>query len=96
LTSKLTGWHVDIDAEAIQAMGFEEKVAAAVAQVATIPGISPDEASVLVHCGFHTLDELAAADANDLAAMPGLQERAPAIVEAVRAEVAKRSGGGTQ
>src|SRR6187455_782240 len=27
LTSKLTGWHVDIEAEAILAMGFEEKVA---------------------------------------------------------------------
>src|SRR5438874_8911861 len=51
LTSKLTGWHVDIDAEAVQAMGFEEKVAAAVAQVAAIPGITPEEASVLVHCG---------------------------------------------
>src|SRR5438874_8483056 len=51
LTSKLTGWHVDIDAEALQAMGFEEKVAAAVAQVAAIPGITPEEASVLVHCG---------------------------------------------
>src|ERR1044071_951805 len=52
LTSKLTGWHVDIEAEAVQAMGFEEKVAAAVAQLAAIPGITPEEASVLVHCGL--------------------------------------------
>jgi transcription termination/antitermination protein NusA len=92
LTSKLTGWHVDIDAEAVQLMGFEEKVAAAVAQVATIPGITPEEASVLVHCGFHTLDELSSAEASDLAEMPGLAERAQGIVDAIRAEVARRGG----
>jgi transcription termination/antitermination protein NusA len=96
LTSKLTGWHVDIDAEAVQAMGFEEKVAQAVATVAAIPGITPEEANVLVHCGFHTLDELSSAEATDLAEMPGLAERAEAIVGAIRAEVAKRAGGGAQ
>src|SRR5687768_8550500 len=92
LTSKLTGWHVDIDAEAVQLMGFEEKVAQAVAQVAQIPGITPEEASVLVHCGFHTLDELSSAEASDLAEMPGLAERAQGIVDAIRAEVARRGG----
>jgi N utilization substance protein A len=92
LTSKLTGWHVDIDAEAVQTMGFEEKVAAAVAQVAAIPGISRDEASVLVHCGFHTMDELLSAEANDLEEMPGLAGRGEAIVTAIRAEAEKRGG----
>jgi len=94
LTSKLTGWHVDIDAEAVQAMGFEQKVAAAVAQVAAIPGITPEEANLLVHYGFHTLDELMSAEAGDLADMPGLGERAQAIVEAIRAESARRGAGG--
>src|SRR3954467_8437176 len=90
LTSKLTGWHVDIDAEAVQAIGFEEKVAAAVAQVAAIPGITPEEANLLVHFGFHTLEELVSAEATDLAEMPGLAERAAGIVDAIRAEVARR------
>ena len=94
LTSKLTGWHVDIDAEAVQAMGFEQKVAAAVAQVAAIPGITPEEANLLVHYGFHTLDELMSAEAGDLADMPGLGERAQVIVEAIRAESARRGAGG--
>src|ERR1044071_4304073 len=94
LTSKLTGWHVDIEAEAVMAMGFEEKVAAAVAQVAAIPGITPEEANLLVHFGFHTLDELSSAEASDLAEMPGLAERAQAIVDAIRAEVARRAGAG--
>lgn len=96
LTSKLTGWHVDIEAEAVQLVGFEEKVAAAVAQVAAIPGISQDEANVLVHCGFHTLDELASAEASDLAEMPGLKDRAEGIVAAVRAELARRNEGGSK
>src|SRR6478752_1313653 len=96
LTSKLTGWHVDIEAEALQAMGFEEKVAAAVAQVAAIPGITPEEANLLVHFGFHTLEELSSAEATDLAEMPGLGERAQGIVDAIRAEVARRAGGGAQ
>src|SRR5215510_938088 len=56
LTSKLTGWQVDIEAEQVATMGFAEKVAQAVATVAAIPGITQDEANVLVHCGFHTLD----------------------------------------
>jgi len=96
LTSKLTGWHVDIEAETVQSMGFEEKVAQAVATVAAIPGITSDEASFLVHGGFHSLDELASADAADLAQFPGLADRAEAIVAAIRAEMARRSGGGTQ
>ncbi len=44
LTSKLTGWHVDIEHEAVVTMGFEEKVAQAVEAVASIPGISQDTA----------------------------------------------------
>src|SRR5215510_12689626 len=39
LTSKLTGWQVDIEAEQIVTKGFEEKVAEAVESLAAIPGI---------------------------------------------------------
>lgn len=92
LTSKLTGWHVDIEPEPVQSMGFEEKVAQAAAAIAAIPGISMEEATVLVHRGFHTIDELMSAEASDLADMPELAGRAEAIVEAVRAEAARRGG----
>ena len=44
LTSKLTGWHVDIEPEAVVRIGFEEKVAQAVEAVASIPGISNEQA----------------------------------------------------
>src|SRR6476660_3984244 len=91
LTSKLTGWHVDIEAEALQAMGFEEKVAAAVAQVATIPGITMEEADVLVHHGLTRLEDLLQADVSDLAGIPQLGEQAATILEAARAEGNRRT-----
>src|SRR5213076_1609946 len=40
LTSKLTGWQVDIEAEHVAVFGFEEKVAQAVQAIASIPGIT--------------------------------------------------------
>jgi N utilization substance protein A len=91
LTSKLTGWQVDIDAEqTAAALGFEEKVALAVEAVAAIPGITPEQANILVHAGLTSLEDLASADATDLAAIPGLGESAATILEAARAEAARR------
>src|SRR5690606_27855780 len=52
LTSKLTGWHVDIEPEEVTTMGFEEKVAQAVDAIAVIPGIPREQADILVHRGF--------------------------------------------
>src|SRR5688500_16487230 len=65
LTSKLTGWQVDIEAEPIVRMGFEEKVAEAVQSLAAIPGITAEQANVLVHAGFLSLEDLLQADVDD-------------------------------
>src|SRR5437773_2559349 len=56
LTSKLTGWQVDIEAEHVAVMGFEEKMAQAVQALAAIPGITPEQASVLVKNGLTSLE----------------------------------------
>src|ERR1051325_2097205 len=56
LTSKLTGWQVDIEAEQIKAMGFEEKIARTVQALAAIPGISEEHAHALVHHGLTSLE----------------------------------------
>src|SRR6266700_345683 len=42
LTSKLTGWQVDIEAEHVATIGFEEKMAQAVQSLAAISGISQE------------------------------------------------------
>src|SRR5436190_4809123 len=66
LTSKLTGWHVDIEPEQVATMGFEEKVAQAVSAIAAIPGVTQEQADILVHRGFLSLEDLLQAEYNDL------------------------------
>jgi len=91
LTSKLTGWQVDIEPEVVVTKGFEEKVAEAVGLLAAIPGISREQADVLVHHGLTRLEDLLQADVSDLAGIPKLGDQAAAIMEAARAEVARRT-----
>jgi N utilization substance protein A len=91
LTSKLTGWQVDIEAEVVVTKGFEEKVAEAVESLAAIPGISREQADVLVHHGLTRLEDLLQADVSDLAGIPQLGDQASAIMEAARAEAARRT-----
>ena len=90
LTSKLTGWQVDIEAEHVVTIGFEEKVALAVQAIAAIPGITLEQADVLVHHGMTSLDDLVQAEISDLETIPELAEAAPAIMAAVQAEAARR------
>jgi N utilization substance protein A len=90
LTSKLSGWQVDIEAEQVAVVGFEEQVARAVKAVAAIPGLTPEQADVLVHHGFTTLEDLLQAEQTDLAGIPQIGEQAAAVYDAVRAEAARR------
>ncbi len=91
LTSKLTGWQVDIEAEVVVTKGFEEKVAEAVGLLAAIPGISREHADILVHHGLTRLEDLLQADESDLAGIPQVGESAAVILEAARAEAARRT-----
>jgi N utilization substance protein A len=83
LSSKLTGWQVDIEPEVVVTMGFEEKVAQAVKTLAAIPGITPEQADVLVHQGLTRLEDLLQADEADLAGIPLIGEHAKAIRPAI-------------
>jgi N utilization substance protein A len=92
LTSKLSGWQVDIEPEVVVGSGFDEKIAQAVQTLAAVPGISQEHASALVHHGIVSLESLLQVEASDLAGMPEIGEAAaPAIVEAAKAEAARRS-----
>jgi N utilization substance protein A len=90
LTSKLTGWQIDIEPEAVVLIGFEEKVAQAVQNLAGIAGIGPEAANVLVHAGFLTLDDLLQAELADLEQIPEIKDNAQTIHEAVKAEAQRR------
>src|SRR5882672_8299749 len=91
LTSKLTGWQVDIEPEAVATMGFEEKVAEAVGMLASIPGITREQAEVLVHHGLTRLEDLLQAEVTDLADIEQLGDQAGAILESARAEATRRT-----
>src|SRR5262249_8767309 len=78
LTSRLTGWQVDIEAEQVATVGFEEKMAQAVQALASIPGITPEQATVLVTNGLTSLEILLQADVSDLAEMPQIGDQAAA------------------
>src|ERR1041384_7653170 len=91
LTSKLTGWQVDIEAEVVVTKGFDEKVAEAVESLAAVPGITREQADVLVHHGLTRLEDLLQEEDGDLAGVPQIGERAATILEAARAEAARRT-----
>ena len=91
LTSKLTGWQVDIEPEVVVTKGFDQKVAEAVDAVAAIPGITREHADVLVHHGLTRLEDLLQADESDLVGIPELGDQVSAILEAARAEGARRT-----
>jgi transcription termination/antitermination protein NusA len=83
LTSKLTGWNIDIEKEETAAdLGFEEKVKRAIEKLAAIPGIEREVAETLVKSGFHTAEGLLAVEVNDLAEILGA-EKAAAVHQAV-------------
>ena len=60
LTSKLTGWRVNIKKNETET--FEEQVSHAIEHLAGIPGISREEADSLVKNGFLTADGILAAE----------------------------------
>lgn len=91
LTSKLTGWQVDIEPEVVITKGFDEKMAEAVATLAVVPGITSEQADILAHHGFNSLELLAQADESDLASIPEVAGNAAAIVQAAREEAARRT-----
>jgi N utilization substance protein A len=90
LTSKLTGWQVDIDQEQVVTLGFDEKVAQAIQFFASIPGISAEQADVLVKSGFHSLEDLLQAEEGDLKGIPQIGEAAGTVLEAARNEAQRR------
>ena len=91
LTEKLIGWGVEIIAEQVITKGFEEKVEEAVAAIATIPGITREQADALVHAGVTRLEDLLAAEAGDISDIGGIGASAAAILEAAHAEGARRA-----
>lgn len=79
LASRLTGWRIDIHSES----KIREMEARSLAEMAAIPGVGHDLASVIFQMGWRGLRDLAVADADELAEVPGIgsSERAEEIID---------------
>ncbi|MBU0653177.1 MAG: transcription termination/antitermination protein NusA, partial [Proteobacteria bacterium] len=75
LAVKLTGWKIDVKSESTAAAKADEGYKA----LMTIPGIGDATAERLFKAGLKSLAMLAAADSEQLAAIPGVGEKTAAI-----------------
>ena len=66
-------------------------MALAVHNLAAIPGLTNEQADLLVHAGFLSVDDLLTAELNDLELIEPLKAQAPAIMAAVKAEADRRA-----
>ena len=91
LAARLTGWAVNIDAEAVTNVGIGDKVQHAIDAFAAVPGVTREMAEALVNTGFHALEDvLTQAEESDLKEIPQIGEQAGAVLAAIK-EAAKTS-----
>jgi len=87
LTSRLTGWEINIEKEAPSTTAVEQKVAHAAQTLATSLPITEEQAMTLVKTGFTNLEGLRDAEMQDLVEILGVdEEKAREIYEAVHRE----------
>jgi len=87
LTSRLTGWEINIEKEAPSTTAVEQKVAHAAQTLATSLPITEEQAMTLVKTGFTNLEGLRDAEMSDLVDILGVDEqKAREIYEAVHRE----------
>ena len=89
LASRLTGWTVNIDAEAVTNIGIGDKILHAIDAFAAVPGVTREMAEALVNTGFHALEDVVSqAEEDDLKQIPQIGEQAGAVLAAIQ-EAAK-------
>lgn len=82
LTSKLTGWEIDIEKDEVVVVGFEEKRHQAAEKLAEQLKIATDLAEKLVQAGFTGADVILSVDASDLKdAVPDLTDE---VIQTIR------------
>jgi N utilization substance protein A len=87
LTSRLTGWEINIEKEAPSTTVVEQKVAQAAQTLSTSLPITGEQAMTLVKTGFTNLEGLRDAEVQDLVDILGVEEeKAREIYEAVHRE----------
>jgi N utilization substance protein A len=90
LASRLTGWHIDVEEDKTEVVGFEQKLEQAVQSLATALGIEVALAQKIASVGFSTVEALVEATETDLSeAVPDLTpEQAKEILTKAQAALA--------
>lgn len=91
LTSRLTGWEIDIQEDRSAAEHFEQQMGGAAQQLAVDLGITEEEAKILAAGGMNSLDVVITAEEGDIDGILscGL-EKAAAILNAAKTKVAEK------
>jgi len=85
LTAKLLGLKIDVQKDE-KDISFEEKLARAIEDLASVEGIQRGEAEALVKAGFLTVEGILAAEPEEFAGMTGMdEETAHRVYEAAQA-----------
>src|SRR5436190_1854161 len=85
LTSRLTGWEINIQKDSSATTAVEQKVAQAAQSLSSALPITDEQATTLVKAGFTNLDGLRDADVQDLVDILGIDEtKAREIHETVK------------
>jgi N utilization substance protein A len=74
LTSRLTGWEINIEKDTSATTAVEQKVANAAQSLAAALPINQDQALALVKAGFTNIEGLRDADVSDLVDILGVEE----------------------
>lgn len=85
LTSRLLGWKLDIGKEEKTEAGFDERMSRATAGLTQIPGISDEEASLLVGIGLVSPEAFEGVTPSDLVESGFTEESASGIITKVEA-----------
>lgn len=91
LTSRLTGWHLDIEAEPEPKEGFDEQFAKAVQGLAAELGTSPEVATLLVRNGLTSAEAIVQAGDSYLKDIPELSGSATELMRAAQEALNRRA-----
>lgn len=91
LTSRLTGWHLDIEAEPTPKEGFDEQFAKAVQGLATELGTCPEVATLLVRSGLTSAEAIIQAGESYLKDIPELSGSATELLQTAQEALSRRT-----
>jgi N utilization substance protein A len=87
LGSKLTGWHIDVKSES----KYQKTLKEGYQSLLALPGIGEATADHLYEVGFGSAEDVASAEIEELAAVPGIsQQKAENFIQAAKAYLAAR------